>query len=80
MYFKDYDTELSNNGKISREEIFNSFLILNNNVMSRYSNYDKLLKRDKSKSKLVGNVFKSVTNKMKEGKEVKSAMRKVLDR
>ena len=80
MYFKDYDTELSNNGKISREEIFNSFLILNNNVMSRYSNYNKLLKRDKSKSKLVGNVFKSVTNKMKEGKEVKSAMRKVLDR
>ena len=48
--------------------------------MSRYSNYDKLLKRDKSKSKLVGNVFKSVTNKIKEGKEVKSAMRKVLDR
>ena len=80
MYLRGYDAELSNNGKISREEIYNSFLILNNNVMSRYKNYDKALKTDKSKSKLVGNVFKSMTNKMKEGKEVKNAMKKVLDR
>ena len=80
MFFRCYDSELSNNGKISREEIYNSFLILNNNAMSRYRNYNNELRTNKSKSKLVGNVFKSMTNKIKEGKEVKNAMKRVLDR
>ena len=34
----------------------------------------------KNKPKILGNVFKSITNRTREGKEVKSAMRKVLDR
>ena len=80
IYFKGFEQELKNNGKISREEIFNSFLILNNNATYKEHNYDKLIKNKMSEDKLVGFVFKSVTNKVKEGKEVKNAMKKVLDR
>ena len=82
MYFKGFNNELQNNGKISRDEIYNSFLILNNAVNTN-RNYEKEMKSEieiKNKPKLIGNVFKSVTNKMKEGKEIKNAMMKVLDR
>ena len=40
----------------------------------------KMKLKKKNKPKIIGNVFKSVTNKMKEGKKIKNAMRKVLDR
>ena len=79
MYFKSFDTELQNNGRISRDEIYNSFLILNNNAVNNNRNYEKE-KEIKNKPKLIGNVFKSITNKMKEGKEVKNAMMKVLEK
>ena len=82
MYFKSFDTELQNNGIISRDEIYNSFLYLNNNAMSKNRNIEKEIKNElelKNKPKIIANVFKSVTNKMKEGKEVKNAMKKVLD-
>ena len=79
MYFKSFDTELQNNGRISRDEIYNSFLILNNNAVNNNRNYEKE-KEIKNKPKLIGNVFKSVTNKMKEGKEVKNALMKVLEK
>ena len=82
MYFKGFNNELQNNGKISRDEIYNSFLILNNAVNTN-RNYEKEMKSEieiKNKPKLIGNVFKSVTNKMKEGKEIKNVMMKVLDR
>ena len=82
MYFKGYDIELTNQGKVSRDEIYNSFLILNDNVTSRDRDYEKEMKIEieaKKKPKILGNVFKSVNNKIKEGKEVKNAMIKVLD-
>ena len=83
MYFKGFDKELKNNGKISRDEIYNSFLILHDKVISKDKNYEKEIKTEierKKKPKIIGSVFKSVTNKIKEGKGVKNAMRKVLDR
>ncbi len=83
MYFKGFDTELQNNGKISRDEIYNSFLIIHDKVISKQRNYEKDIQNEiekKNKPKIIGNVFKSVTNKMKEGKQIKNAMRKVLDR
>ena len=80
MYFKGFDNELFNNGKISREEIYNSFLILNNNATAKEIIYDKDLKNKEKKRRIIGNVFKSVNNKVKGGKEVKNAMKKVLDR
>ena len=83
MYFRSYDTELQNNGRISRDEIYNSFLILNNNAVNKNRNYEKEIKAEKeikNKPIIIGNVFKSVTNKMKEGKEVKNAMMKVLEK
>ena len=82
MYFKGFNNELQNNGKISRDEIYNSFLILNNAVNTN-RNYEKEMKSEieiKNKPKLIGNVFKSVTNKMKEGKKVKNAMMKILEK
>ena len=82
MYFKGYDNELTNQGKISRDDIYNSFLIMNDNITSRDRDYEKEMKSEieiKKKPKILGNVFKSVNNKIKEGKEVKNAMRKVLD-
>ena len=83
MYFKGFDTELSNNGKISRDEIYKSFLILHDKVVSQKRNYEREIKDEierKNKPKILGNVFKSVTKKIKEGKTAKNAMRKVLDR
>ena len=83
MYFKGFDTELRNNGKISRDEIYKSFLILHNKATYKERNYEKEMQSEieyKNKPRIVGNVFKSLTNKTKEGKEVKNAMRKVLDR
>ena len=81
MYFKGFDNELFNNGKISRDEIYNSFLILNDIATAKNSNYEKDIKDKMNKQqKIIGHVFKSVTKKMKEGKEVKNAMKKVLDR
>ena len=82
MYFKCLDTELSNNGKISKDEIYNSFLILNNKV-SKERDYEKEIKKEmeiKNKPKLVGNVFKSVSNKLEGGKTIKNVMKKVLDK
>ena len=81
MFFKGYDTELSNNGKISRDDVYKSFLIINNEVSSKDRNLEKEIKNQiekKNKPKMVGNVFKSVTNKIEGGKVVKDAMRKVL--
>ena len=83
MYFKGFDTELSNNGKVSRDEIYKSFLILHDKVVSQKRNYEREIKDEierKNKPKILGNVFKSVTKKIKEGKTAKNAMRKVLDR
>ena len=83
MFFKDYDTELLNNGKISKDNIYNSFLLLNDEITSRDRNYEKELKiqiEKRNKTKVVENVFKSVSNKIEGGKAVKGAMRKVLDK
>ena len=83
MYFKGYDTELRNNGKISRDEIYKSFLILHNKATYKERNYEKEMQNEieyKNKPRIVGKVIKSLTNKYKEGKEVKNALRKVLDR
>jgi hypothetical protein len=83
MYFKGFDAELHNNGKISRDEIYKSFLILHNKATYKEHNYEKEMQSEieyKNKPRIVGNVFKSLANKYKEGKEVKNAMRKVLDR
>ena len=82
-YFNGYDTELNNNGKISRDEIYKSFLILHYKATYKERNYEKEMQSEiefKNKPRIVGNVFKSLTNKTKEGKEIKNAMRKVLDR
>ena len=82
MYFKGFDTELTNNGKISKDEIYNSFLILNNKV-SKEIDYEKEIKKEmeiKNKPKVVGNVFKSVSNKLEGGKTVKNIMKRVLDK
>jgi hypothetical protein len=83
MYLKGFDAELHNNGKISRDEIYKSFLILHNKATYKEHNYEKEMQSEieyKNKPRIVGNVFKSLANKYKEGKEVKNAMRKVLDR
>ena len=81
MYFKEYITELNNNGIIPREEIYKSFLILNDKATSKERNYEKELKIEiefKNKPRVLGNMFKSVSKKMKEGKQIKNAMGKVL--
>ena len=83
MYFKGFNTDYHNIGKISKEEIDNSFLMLHDKAIYKEKNYVDEMKINKIEFKnklVVGNVFKSVTNKIKEGKEIKSAMRKVLDR
>ena len=83
MYFKGFNTDYQNIGKISKEEINNSFLMLHDKAIYKEKSYIDEMKSNKIKFKnklVVGNVFKSVTNKIKEGKKIKNAMRKVLDR
>ena len=83
MYLKGYETELHNKGKISRDDIYKSFLILHNKATYKEHNYEKEVQSEienKNKSRIVGSVFKSLANKVKQGKEVRNVMRKVLDR
>ena len=83
MFFKGYKTELENQGIIPREEILNSFLILNDKATSKERNYEKEMKIEiefKNKPRIFGNMFKSVSSKLKEGKKIKSAVGKVLDK
>ena len=84
MYFKRYTTELSNNGKISRDEIYNSFLILNDKVNIRDIDYEKEIELN-HKAKNITKIFKidksksKNKNNNKENKEMQNTMRKVLD-
>ena len=83
MFFKGYKTELENQGIVPREEILNSFLILNDKVSSKERNYEKEMKIEiefKNKPKILGNMFKSVSTKLKEGKKIRNAVGKVLDK
>jgi len=83
MFLKGYDTELNSNGKISRDDVYKSFLILHNKATYKEHNYEREMQSEienKNKPRIVGNVFKSLANKMKQGKEVRNVMRKVLDR
>ena len=83
MYLKGYETELRNKGKISRDDIYKSFLILHNKATYKEHNYEKEVQSEienKNKTRIVGSVFKSLANKVKQGKEVRNVMRKVLDR
>ena len=83
MFFKGYQTELDSQGIVPREEILNSFLILNDKVTSKERNYEKEMKIEiefKTKPRIFGNMFKSVSTKMKEGKKIKNAVGKVLDK
>ena len=82
MYLKGYDTELNNNGIISRDDVYKSFLILHNKATYKEHNYEKEMQSEienKNKPRIIGNIFKSLANKVKQGKEVRNVMRKVLD-
>ena len=80
MYFRGFDTDIQNLGKISTEDINNSFLMLNNKASYKdVYEFGKKRKMDKN-TRVIETVFKSVSNKTKVGIEAKSAMRKVLDR
>jgi hypothetical protein len=83
MYLKGYDTELHNNGIISRDDVYKSFLILHNKATYKEHNYEKEMQNEienKNKPRIIGNIFKSLANKVKQGKEARHVMRKVLDR
>ena len=70
-------------GIVPREEMLNHFLILNDKATSKERNYEKEMKLDlefKNKPKALGNMFKSVSRKIKEGKQIKNAVGKVLDK
>ena len=57
--------------------------ILNDKATSKERNYEKEMKLDlefKNKPKALGNMFKSVSRKIKEGKQIKNAVGKVLDK
>ena len=83
MFLKGYQHEIDNMGIVPREEVLNTFLILNDKVTSKDRNYEKELKLEiefKNKPRVFGNMFKSVSRKMKEGKQIRNAVGKVLDK
>ena len=80
LFFKRYYDELKSDGTFSNEEIFKSFLMLNNKATEKFHNYEMEMKTKneiKKKPRIIGNVFKSVTKGMKEGREAKNALKKV---
>jgi len=83
MFLRGYQHEIESMGIIPREEVYNTFLILNDKVTSKNRNYEKEMKLEiefKNKPRVFGNMFKSVSQKMKEGKKIRSAVGKVLDK
>ena len=83
MFLRGYQNEIDSMGIIPREDVLNTFLILNDKVTSKDRNYEKELKLEiefKNKPRVFGNMFKSVSQKMKEGKKIRNAVGKVLDK
>ena len=70
-------------GVVPREEMLNHFLMLNDKATSKERNYEKEMKLElefKNKPKVLGNMYKSVSRKIKEGKQIKNAVGKVIDK
>lgn len=83
LFFKRYYDELHSDGTFSNEEIFKSFLILNNKATEKFHNYEMEMKtknENKKKPRIIGNVFKSVTKGMKEGRKAKNVLKKVFEK
>ena len=83
LFFKGYQTELDSMGVVPREEMLNHFLMLNDKATSKERNYEKEMKLElefKNKPKVLGNMYKSVSRKIKEGKQIKNAVGKVIDK
>jgi len=83
LFFKRYYDELNSDGTFSNDEIFKSFLILNNKATEKFHNYEMEMKtknENKKKPRIIGNVFKSVTKGMKEGRQAKSVLKKVFEK
>mgnify|MGYP006873034467 CR=1 FL=1 len=82
LFFKRYYDELNSDGTFSNEEIYKSFLILNNKATEKFHNYEMEMKtknENKKKPRIIGNVFKSVTKGMKEGRKARNVLKKVFD-
>ena len=82
LFFKRYYDELNCDGTFSNDEIFKSFLILNNKATEKFHNYEmemKAKKKKKKKTRIIGNVFKSVKKGNKEGRQTKTFFKKMFE-
>ena len=82
LFFKRYYDELNCDGTFSNDEIFKSFLILNNKATEKFHNYEMEMKaknENKKKTRIIGNVFKSVKKGNKEGRQTKTFFKKMFE-
>jgi len=82
LYFKRFYDELNTDGTFSNDELYKSFLILHNNATYRAENFnDYKAGNDANKpTKIIGNIFKSVTKGTKEGRYAKNILKRVFQK
>ena len=82
LYFKRFYDELSSDGTFSNDELFKSFLILHNNATCKADNFHNYQGENEANkpTRVIGNIFKSVTKGTKEGRYAKNILKKVFQK
>ena len=84
LYFSDFDSELSNSGRIQKEDVYKRYLVIKDKANSKFKEYktDDIIKFNnlKNDQQIIGNIFKSFSLKFSQGKSAKNAMSKVISR
>ena len=82
LYFKRFYDELNNDGTFPNDDLYKSFLILQNNAIctaENFHNYQSEIEINKP-TKIFGNIFKSFTKGTKEGRHAKNILKKVFEK
>ena len=75
LYLNSFSNEINGGGRISKEEIYKSFIRIQDKATDVEHNYELEMQRDKeikNQPKVIGQIFKSVGNATEQGKEMKS--------
>ena len=84
LYFGDFKTELQNNGRVPKEDIYKKYLVLKDKANSKFVQYrmeDVIqLRNQKNEPKLIGGIFKTFSSRYENGMAAKYAVHKVINR
>ena len=83
LYLNGFSNEIKGCGRISKDEVYQSFIRLQDKATYVKHNYELEVQRDKeikNQPKVIGQIFKSVGNVTDQGKEAKSFTSLVINR